>query len=407
MNTLMNRELRLLRGGFLLLLLLLLAIPAYAERKYTVGADVGVFGGGSNQVGGVSLDQVKTGMMPYFAAVPTLNLSSEGRNSLLNLGYTFAAERYVTDHNLDSTFHMFTADFNSRVSKRVTLKLWDSLDTAPQFRIVGYGGTAFTAEGFRYLYDPILAQRGSFSNYARGRVDVDVTPKSFLTFGGSHSFRTYEKIAEQYGGLYDRNRAEGNAAWSRRTSEHQSIGLKYSILENRVESYAPVRTQSATVILTREPGPTWKLSLEAGPSYSTSRDFDATMGYVIEASVSKSFHENRFSLYYFHRPAENIGIGSISETDNAGMGFDRTFKRKWHLRLDTSAYDSRAKLENSLDSRGFMGHGMLGFVLNEHWSFGFGGSYQSQRLASYDNLSYERVYGFVHFSMPRMVRGTL
>ena len=287
MQILKNRELRMPRGGFLLLLLL--AVPAHAERKYTVGADVGVFGGGSNQVGGVSLDQLKTGMMPYVAAVPTLTLSSEGKNSLLNLGYTFAAERFVTEDNLNSAYHMFTADFNSRVSKRVTLNLSDSLDTAPQFRVVGYGGTAFTPEGFRYLYDPILAQRGSLSNYARARMDVDVTPKSFLTFGGSHSFRSYEKIAEQYGGLYDRNRAEVNAAWSRRTSEHQSIGLKYSILENRVETYAPVRTQSAAVTLTREPGPTWKLSLEAGPSYSTSRDFDATMGYVVEASRLKEF----------------------------------------------------------------------------------------------------------------------
>ena len=65
------------------------------------------------------------------------------------------------------------------------------------------------------------------------------------------------------------------------------------------------------------------------------------------------------------------------------MGFERIFKRKVHLRLDASAYDSRAKVENSLDARGFMGHGMLGFVLNEHWTFGFGGSYQSQKLASY------------------------
>jgi hypothetical protein len=131
------------------------------------------------------------------------------------------------------------------------------------------------------------------------------------------------------------------------------------------------------------------------------------MGYVIEASVSKKLNENRFSLYYSHRPAENIGIGSVSETDDAGVGFNRTLKRRVQLSLGVSAYDSRAKLENASDYRGFLGHGMLGFVLNEHWEFGFGGSYQSQRRSTSDDLSYERVYAFVRYSLPRMLRGTL
>jgi hypothetical protein len=364
-------------------------------------------GGAGNQVGNSSF-AVQDGMLPYIGAAPTLTLSSEGRRSRFDLNYTFAAERYLSEHELDSTFHIFESRFTAQLGKRASLRLSDSLDTAPQVRVAGYASTAVTPEGFRYLYDPILAKRASLSNYARGDLQVDLGPKSFLVVGGSHSCRSYEKIAEEYGGLNDHTRAEGNLAWSRRTSSRQSVGLKYEFVENRVEGYVPARTQSATLVLTGEPSPTWSVSLEAGPAYSTSRSMDGEIGYVVYARLSKTIREaNQFSFYYSHRPAENIGIGAISETHAAGAAFSRIFGRRVLLKLDLAAFDSRADLENAYDSRGLMGNALLGFVLGEHWIFGVGGSYQTREQATYGNLSYRRAYLLLRYSLPRLWRGSL
>ncbi len=171
---------------------------------------------------------------------------------------------------------------------------------------------------------------------------------------------------------------------------------------------ARARTQSATVVFTREPGPTWRLLLEAGPAYSTSRNFDGRIGYTVRANVSKRVREaNEFSFYYSHRPADSTGIGSVSDTHSAGAAFSRTFGRRALLNLNLSAYDARGNVATDLQLPGRDGERHARFrprrALARRLRRQLPDAGNSGPTA---DLSYERVYAMLRYSLPRLWRGS-
>ena len=66
-------------------------------------------------------------------------------------------------------------------------------------------------------------------------------------------------------------------------------------------------------------------------------------GYRASFSISHSIRSNNFSLQYFrHSTGESTGMGSVSDIDNAGLGYSRTFKKRISLNVNLSAYRGKA-----------------------------------------------------------------
>ena len=153
----------------MLLIASLISHAAWAQRKNTFGTQIDILGGASNQIGSGSYGaaQLQTGMAPFYAVYPTLQLNSDGANSKFDASYTFGWERFHGDSILTTMSHVANANFSASLSKSVRLLLADSFQNAPQYSTISlFKGIALTPEGFRFVFEPALHKRSSFSNYA-------------------------------------------------------------------------------------------------------------------------------------------------------------------------------------------------------------------------------------------------
>lgn len=253
---------RVFRG----LCLLLFAFPAHAERKYFLGTTLDVLAGAGNQIGTSSfnLESIKAGFTPYYSAYPSISLKSVGKHSDLDLDYTFAGEYYQMNPGFTSTWHATTGSFNAQLGNRTHLKISDTFSTMPQYSAIAVlKGSTITPEGQQYVFEPQIYQRSSISDSGNIGVDVDVTPKSFLTFAASGSFRQYDETVNQTN-FSNQMRVEGSLSFSHKHSTQTTWNLKYRVWQNDYQDNFPTaRAHSATIGLSRVLSPGLKLTLEA------------------------------------------------------------------------------------------------------------------------------------------------
>jgi hypothetical protein len=389
--------------GELFLLLFLLAPAAYAQRKNHPGAQIDFMGGGSNQIGGsnYNLAAFQSGMAPFYGVTPTLELKSLGANSELDLSCSFQWQRYNGDSVITTMSHMADMNLTARLSKTVRSRFNGSFYSAPDYTSFNVlRGIAFTPEGFRYVFEPALARRSSYTGNTLGSLDVDVGPKSYLTLGGSASYRHYDKIASRPVGLSDQLRVEGNVAFNRKLSSRHTWHVKYAAAENRYRDYGNALTHNAGLGFELELAPTVRMGLDAGPSYTQSQRLHKNLlGYHASINISKTIHANMLSLYYAHSSGDSTGLGSVSDTDNGGISFSRAFGRKVTLTANLSAFRGKGQLDNPYDSNGYYGASALSFMLNPHWFLNCGGSYRKNEGSSLLNATYEQVYLSIRYSL--------
>jgi hypothetical protein len=388
----------------------LITHAGWAQRKNTFGTQIDISGGASNQIGGgnYGTSYLQMGMAPYYAVYPTLQLNSDGANSKFDASYTFGWERFHGDTILTTMSHVGNANFSASLSKSVRLQLTDSFYNAPEYSTINlFKGITLTPEGFHYVFDPALQKRSSFNNNASAALDVDVGAASSLSFRGSSSYRHYEADASFKGRLSDQLRTEGNFVYSRKLSAHHTWTIQYSAAENRYKDYGNTLTHHVGMGYSRDLSPSTRLSLEAGPSYVQSMKLQRNYtGYRASFSISHSIRSNNFTLSYHHSSGESTGMGSVSDIDNAGLGFSRSFKQRISLNVNLSAYRGKGRMDNPYDSLGYHGTAALSFMLNHHWTLSFGGSYRKIEGSTYLNSAYERMYVSLRFATPQSRRAT-
>ena len=165
-------------------MIFLAANTGHAERKYVLGTSVDFMGGASNDTGGgFNLSTVEEGTAPFYGVYPSLNFSSVGQRSVLNINYSFVAEQFLMNETLTTTSHAVTGSFTSQLSRTVRLRLSDTFDTTPDYSTINVlQGFTLTPEGFQYVFEPQTYKHTSLSNTGSVGLDVDLSSKSFLTF---------------------------------------------------------------------------------------------------------------------------------------------------------------------------------------------------------------------------------
>ncbi len=392
-----------------LVLLALSSQPALAERKYQLGTQIDVIGGYGNQIN-TQFFELQPGrkLFPFYGTIPSLTLKSQGRASELEITYGFLWERFEAEQRIDLTSHIAGLKFTSRLSERMRFRLEDTFYTTPDFTTYALTQSAIqTPEGFQYAYDPIPATASFQSNDGRASLDVDVGPKSYLTFGAAGSYRYYENVTQYRGYLSNQDRFEGNFSYSHKSSKRHTWISKYTAAYNSYKGYGNSLTHSGTVGFDRELRPSLKLRAEAGPSYTgLSLSSQHYVGYIADVNLSKEFRTSRFYVFYSHRPGDSAGIGYVTDTDSAGLGMIHIFGRRVGVNAVASAFRSRQRLDDPLIWKGFDGGLHVYYLLSKHWVLGGAGTYRRNEGTAPVDLEYEQFYLTLSFRAPDFWRGS-
>jgi hypothetical protein len=343
-------------------------------------------GGVSNQAGQSSslrgLD-----FSEFYSVYPSLTLNSKGAHSVIDLNYNFVAERFQMDPAITTTSHAFTGSLQAQASKRVQLRLSDTLNTAPDYSTLNVlKGIAPVEGGFQYLFEPQLYKRSNISNSSRLDLDVNLTDRSSLMFGASGSFRRYEEDIV-HAGLSDQTRVEGYFGFSHKSGRRTTWNTRYRIWQNDYARYETTRSHSATLGLNSELRPGLTLNLEAGPSYTERND---DLSYMVNASLSRQFRTNRFSAGYAHSASDSTGYGGSSETHTINMTFMQALGRTTSLNFQGSAF----RQTGAYDYDGVYGSLSLSQQLGRYWVASAGASYRS-----YQSYTSKRFYASIGFRL--------
>ncbi len=390
-------------------LFLLLAANAHAQthRTFRLGPSLHVAGGIGNTAGESGSVPVSSETEPFFAVAPSLEFSTTGERTQVDLGYSYLLERYQTTPRLTVDSHVLDATVASRLSQAVRLTITDTFRSVPDyyaFRAFRTGTAAST--DFSYSFDTLRARQTITENNARGQLAFDMTSSSALTFGASHSFRQYSQDAGYQGWLSDQVRAQGDAAFSHKMSAQTSWRLKYTFIHNDLEDFGTFVTQTASAGISHQPSPSITLDLEAGPSFAITRaGGEDHAGYIASAGLTRAAGTNRFSVRYIRRAGDSNGFGSISDTHNAGVDFYQLLGTRIVASLNLNGFDSSYRQDSPTSTlRGFYGSASLGIVLNRNWTLMFGGSYYRNRGYEYADMDFTRFMVSLRFQAPNLFR---
>ena len=375
-----------------------------AERKYTAGLQTDFASGGTNRLGSGNFEL--GGLAPFYAVYPSFEFKSIGPHSRLDFNYAFGLDRYVNEHQFNSESHSMGTSLTLAASQKVRLKFSDTFQATPDitsFNVVR--GVLFTSSAPVFLYDPIALHRNSLSNDASATVEYELSPKSMLSFGAQHTFRVYDEIASLPGGLSDQYRLRGIVGYTRKVDEHRSLSLEYSTSYSDYSDFENVRTQDLSLGYSGQLSPSVSLRLSAGPSYTESLDSDRSYpGYNASIRIQKSIRSNQVSLHFVHRTGDSTGLGSVSDTDNAGLGFNWLLGRRVTLNFDASAFQGRQRFDNPFNLRGISGTGGLAFMLSRTWTLAAGALYQRQEDTALQDVESKRIYVSLRYRAPELWR---
>ena len=380
------------------------ANTGFAERKYVLGTSVDFMGGvGNDTQGSINLSQLGADAAPFISVYPSVNLSSIGQRSTFKLDYTFVAERFRTTDGLTTTSHAVTGSFNSQLSKTVRLRLSDTFDTVPNYSTINVlKGFTVTPGDFQYAFEPQLYKSSSISNTGSVGVDVDLSSKSFLTFGASGSFLSYD---DEFSSIYlsNQTRIEGSVAFSHKQSKRLTWNLRYAFRQNDYDKYDSTRTHTPTFGLMAVLSPSMNLTLEAGPAFIK----DGYVSYVINANISKQFEANRFTAGYSHYAGDSTGLGGSTESHQGYLGFSRALGRAWSISFYASTFRQSQRDTTLYDYWGVDGSAALSRTIGKHWVASVGASYMTYlgQTASTNNYTYKQVYGSIGFRFPELWKG--
>jgi hypothetical protein len=361
-----------------------MAEALWAERKNTLGTQFDFVSGMSNwaPTTGVPLAPSQNVFTPFYLVYPSIEMKSIGPSSTLDLSYTFGLQRIKSELDIDTESQVLAASFDKTLSQKWKFRLKESFEMTPDFATFSVlRGILFTPEGAQFLFYPIAVRRSSQINSASISFAYDFRPRSTLSFGLSTVTRDYEENPQFGGLLSDQYRMQANVSFTWKIDERTSWGLEYSAAQLHFEDFEDARIHNISAVYSHQLSPTLNVRLAAGPSYVESLTSQRNYpGYVASLGLEKSTRSNRLSLYYVRRSGESTGLGSVSDTHEAGFGFSRLLGRRITLGVDASGFSSRQRLDNPVDLRGGTGSVTLGLLLTDKMSLNGGALYRTHFL---------------------------
>ncbi len=395
---------------FSILSILFIACPLFAERNYIAGFTMGVSGGASNNAGGssFSFSQLAGSMEPFYGVSPGLNLKSTGRHSEWLFDYNFQGQRFESDQPITSLSHYANFSLTGQAGEKNRYHVFGHFYNTPNFFAESvYVGIVLTPEGFQFLYDPLAAYRTTTSLTAGANLEHDLNAKSFITFGGDYSYRFYEKDKTEPASAYlsDQISIRADASWSFKQNQHRTLSLKYTMSEHDYKDYYDSRSHTASLGVKQQFSPSLSMNLEAGPTYvEPQAQYAGYLGLTGSFNLTRLFRSDTVTLFYRYASGSTTGLGSIANTQNAGLGLVHTFTKRLTASASGSVYQGKGIRDNPYDNQGLNSAASISYAMGERWFFSLGGSYRKLTGTNTVDQDYKQVYLSVSYRAPEMWR---
>jgi len=386
---------------------LLLAASTQLYGQKTLGASVDVVGGlDSNPqlsfplLGPTGQSSERT---LFYGVYPAISLESRGARSVFNARYAFGWNRLDTELPTESKSHSAGVTFSTPIGARWNLDLEESYSMSDDLQtFYALRGVSLVGEDLVYVFAPTGARLTYRTNRASVSAKRAFSERSTLSFTGQHTLRGYDQAAAA---LTDQQSTTGSIAYARRLNERLSWSAEYSVTYHLFDDFNNALVNVVRAGLTNELARGTTVRFTIGPSFVTDPDASGKFtSYEATASLEQKVKENNFTLAFSQDNGNVTGLGSISKTRRATLGFNRALGRRVNVFADATGFDSTGILDNTIDTRGLSASANMGFSLTTKLSVQGGVSYQRYTRPSDFESSQKRVFASLRYSLPSLLR---
>jgi len=307
-----------------IVVLLLQATAARAERDFVISSQIDLVNGLSNHpsASGIDLSLLPKDLTYFYGIYPSIRMLSKGAHSAFETSYALGIDRNSSGLDLNSRSHVASATLAIASNPKWKFNLSENFQSTPDFLTFNaLRGIILTPEGFQFVFYPTALRRSSIINDARISVERAVSEKSTLSFNVSHALRDYGENPAFQGRLSDQYRAAAGATYTRSVTEHSSFSISYTAAYYYFRDFDNARSHSIALGYSHSFSPTITLNASAGPSYTQVPHTGSNYrGYNANINIQKATKRALVNLYAAHDSGETSGLGSISTTDRAGLG---------------------------------------------------------------------------------------
>lgn len=393
-------------GQALIWMLAFAATLQAEQRNYVLGTTIDFVTGGQNNRNGAGFGQAVQPVSFFYAAYPSITMTSTGARSVFNLAYTFGFDRTESDPGFSSKSHAASLGFSRGLGRKWNLNLSESLQvTSDATTFNALRGVTPPAEDFRFLFDPVAVRRSSRSNGTSILAAYSLNDKSTLSIGGSHSLRDYGDTTGFGGTLTNQQTVSANITYTRRTAGRDAWTLTYTGAYFRFGNFENAHSDTGSVGYSTPIARDLTFQVTVGASQirllTSGRSY---VGYNTSSSLNKTVEANSFSLYYAQDSGEPSGLGSISDTRRAGLGWNHAFRDVANVFADVSVFESKGSLDNPYETRGASAAASIGIPLTRTLSIQGGGQYQRYTQTSLFDFTQKRLFISLKLNEPNLWR---
>jgi hypothetical protein len=382
-----------------------LAGVSSAQIKYAVGANVDVTGGASGPDQQIRIFESSSKKYEgFYGTYPTLDLTAEGEHSSLVSSYAFGLSRTVAGPSRTTNSHAGSFKFSNSPQPKWKIDASDSFAKTSDITTFNLlRGDLSVPEQFRFAFNPVIANP-SISNTATLDVSHLFNRKSSLSFGGSHSLLSYSAGSQFNGTLSDQQRFSANVSYTH-NEEHSGWSVGYAGTQLQFNNFQNSRTHAATFGYSHKFSPVLSLRLSAGPSYlETQESVKHQFGSNGSLSLQRKYRDGSFSMNYSRASGDTSGLGSLSDTQQAGLSMNRQIGRKTTFYADATGVDTRGETVDAPSLRSVAASVSVGVEIAKMWSLNWGGQYQKNIGNTLFQFEQERVFVSLRFSNPGLWR---
>jgi hypothetical protein len=405
------------RAGIICQLVLILTFavsPAVhgQGRQYIIGPAVDlVSGSDSHPINSLSngLSQTSTRPASFFRLYPAISLATSEGHSSLTASYALGLAGTRSDVDYSTISHAASLTFSYPASSKWQLNLTESfLATSDSASFNGLRGATPSPDQFRFLFDPVALRLSARSNTAAISTEYTLNPRSALSFSASHALRNYGSGEALYGALSDQQGITGTVNYRQKTTARDAWTVGYTGSYFSFQNFGNMASHNVHVGYSAGIAPEVTLELTVGASrvgslgtMGSSGTPASYVGYNSSISVSKRKENDSFSVHYRQDAGQPTGLGSVSDTRQAGVAVGHKLKTM-ALFLDASVFDTQGRLDNTLQTRGVSATASIGIPLTETLSINGGAQYLRFDQAAPFGFTQQRFFVTLKYNDPKL-----
>ena len=391
------------RAG-VLMFLLGVCVPLYAQRTYTVGTSVDIVGG-LDSYPNSGAPAAEAPMDPFYGILPNITLDSRTARTTISASYGFGYNRFQTELPRETKTHSASLTLSRQLNPRWNFLLSESFNQSDDlFTYYALLGVEVLDESMVIYFSPVATNQALGTNRVRTSFNHDLSARSTLSFGGEHSF-TYYGNDDSLVGLSDQQTVSGDVNYIRRLNDRTSLNVSYNGSYYTFDKFNSAISNTIQVGLSSVLAKETTLSLSVGPSQVRNIEADVNnMNYQASASLAKKIKGNSFHVTLSQGNSTSSGVGTISNTRSASLGISRTFGRRVSLFGDASAFQGSGIVGNPFNTKGTSITGNVGIAIARNLSIQTGAHFQRYTQPSPYAFTQKRVFATLRYSVPTLFR---